>query len=100
MTAKNTPPKTLHELLVKDLGKKNLSFTAKSMLADMRHQQCTFENVFWEHLRDSGDKRFDEYNKATGLGRSAFCLREGGKYTERAILCAALEAYIEKLKEK
>ena len=100
MTAKNIPPKTLHELLVKDFGKEGLSYTAKSMLADIHHQQCNFEGIFWEYLRESGDKRFEEYNKATGLGRSAFCLGEGGKYTERAILCAALEAYIEKLKEK
>ena len=99
MTAKNTPPKTLHELLVKDFGKRGLASSAKILLADMHHQQCTFENDFWELLRDRNDKRFQEYNKATGLGRSAMCLVDSA-YKRRAILSAALEAYIEKLKEK
>ena len=99
-TKSKSTPQTLHDLLVKEFGKKSLAYTAQCMLAEKHHSQCTFENDFWEHLRDRGDKRFEEYNKATGLGRSAFCLRDNGKYVERAIICDALTAYIKMLKEE
>ena len=99
-TKSKSTPQTLHDLLMKEFGKKSLAYTAQCMLAEEHHSQCTFENNFWEYLRNRGDKRFEEYNKATGLGRSAFCLRDNGNYVERAIICDALTAYIKMLKEE
>ena len=99
-TKSKSTPQTLHDLLVKEFGKQSLAHTAQCMLAEEYHSQCTFENNFWEYLRGRGDKRFKEYNKATGLGRAAFCLRDNGNYVERAIICDALTAYIKMLKEE
>jgi hypothetical protein len=47
-------------------------------------------------LRDRQDPKFEEYNKAYGLGRAAMCLGDSN-YQEWTILSAALAAFIEKL---
>ena len=98
-TKSKSTPQTLHELLLETFGKESLVFSVTRLRQAIYKKQCTFENDFWVSLRDRSDKRFEKYNKATGLGRSAFILQDNSSYKDRAIMCAALTAYIEMLKE-
>lgn len=94
--AKDNKPQTIHELLVRKYGEDKLKSNALTLLDDYYKRRCTFENVLHESLRDRQDPKFEEYNKAYGLGRAAMCL-DNSNYQEWAILCAALAALIEKL---
>ena len=95
--AKDNKPQTIHEFLVKDCWIDGLIAKVRFLLDNIHHEQCTFENEYFERLRNRHDKKFEEYNKAVGLERSAMCLVEDVCYFERAVLYAALTAYIEKL---
>ena len=99
MKGNYTMPDTLNAVMIKERGVENLILKAKSISSDIYKVQCTFENTFWRWLKENNDTRFEEYNKATGLGRSAMCLNEED-YERRAIILAALEAYIERLREE
>ena len=93
---KATTTQTLHQVLVREFGADELKSKAWTLLNDYYHRRCTFENVLHESLRDRQDPKFEEYNKAYGLGRAAMCLGDSN-YQEWTILCAALAAFIEKL---
>ena len=93
---KATTKQTLHQVLVREFGEDKLKSKAWTLLEDYYHRRCTFENVLHESLRDRQDPKFKKYNNATGLERAAMCLGNI-EYQEWAILCAALNFYIDQL---
>lgn len=92
--------KAIGQILIEQLGEKNLMTAIRSLLEDFTHRRYAFHNQQWEYLRNHGKREeFEKYNAAECSGRAAMCLKDY-RYCEQAIICAALECLLLQLENK